>query len=664
MPYPKTNKERGPWWLRRMDFSQTCMDPWYKASRRIQFLYENRATNLREQLLDDVALDASERSKPNICFGWIDQTVSNSNAKDPRFRAKLIKGGSGRQDLDITQESPQNIENLASDKLNDMWRDSEQRAQDRRVQRDAYFLFGVKKLGVVPDPLDDDGLTRVEPEIEGIEDPEEESLLLSGGTFIGATDDQDHEKYIEVHEETLASLLDEDEDNEDGITALEQNISDRKVLMGVTTRTDHVRGKAFGTRWFIEDFRMDWNSQDGLKDAEWIAFRVTRPLDAVKDDTSFNSNRHKVTATHVPEGAPNLDIGEPDDFGMVTYWEIYARNFKVSANRRINLMVVVAEQDSGGMVLRHTRWPFGLKEYPCELLTYNEGIERSWFGNPYLLNAGVDNTQEIVNEFMDSVLSTVRKQKNVVFYDPDVLDEVKALEMVEGAGDQAIPAKGLSQSGAPPAVTISFLNALGDGLAVGDRLLTFFDRAAGTPQPALGDEETATEAAINNRKTTAREDFRDELFEEYQIKSARKMWMLQAEFDPELEGLGNLLRFEIDVSGSAVTVAVERKQWSDLLSIFAGLVEPSLALGIPPPDLPAIAEQLLVRGFDIDNPEDLWPAIAMDDRAQLLAQSALAQGGPTGQVAQPTGIPEQNGTPQSVTPGGEIDILRREASVQ
>lgn len=652
MAYPSENRERAEWWLRKIRYSQKFMKPYVDAGIRLRHLYENRANTQREELVDEVALDPGSRAKPSLVFGWIDQSVSNSNAKDPRFRARLRKRGkSQEQDLAQGAESPQDIENDASDYINDFWIETEQRHQDRRVQRDAYFCFGVKKLGVVPDVIDYNGIDRVESEFVE-DDADTETLMLSGGQFMQVTENQRHAEHIEKHE--LA--LEEDDLDEDAIAALEQNIADHKAYQqGQPIRTDQQYGRAFGVRWPFEDFAMDWMSQDGLRDAGWIAFRVTKPIEDVRNNKQFISAARKaVRPTGRPKDAPAPSVvgGDDDDFGLVTYWEIYARDFAVSKYRRINLMCVVAEQDNGGMVLKHGRQSWErLDGYPCELLTYNQGVARSWFGKPYLLNAGAENTQAIMNEMYDSVLSTIRKHKNLVFFDPDVVDESDALDIVEGPDNIAIPAKGLAQ-GAAPVVPVDLLPANMDAVNFTSFLTGAFNQAAGTPQPSMSDSETATEAAINERKVTAREDARDEAFEEYQTSCARKLWILQGEFGRD--ELPDIFRFEIDVAGRAVTTAVERKQWKELLATFAGLVEHSMAMGMPPPNLPAIAEQLLIRGFDIDNPEDLWPAIGLDGVPEQLAGA--------GMMGQPGAMPGGGNMSPIPTPQGtttsEVDVIR------
>lgn len=652
MAYPTNNNLRAEWWLRKLRYSQTFMKPYVDAGIRLRRMYENRANTDREELIDDMALDPGSRAKPSLVFGWIDQSVSNSNAKDPKFRARLRKRGkSQEQDLAQGMESPQDLENDASDYLNDLWFETEQRHQDRRVQRDAYFCFGVKKLGVVPDVVDYGGAERVESEFVE-DDADVETLMLSGGQFMQVTREQDHAEHIDKHNEAL----EEDDLTEEAIAALEQNIKDHKAFLnGQPLRTDQEYGRAFGVRWPFEDFAMDWMSQDGLKDARWIAFRVTKPIEDVRNDKTFMREARKdVKPTGRPKDAPapTMASGDDDDFGLVTYWEIYARGFATSAYRRINLMCVVAEQDNGGMILRHGRWPFdSLTDYPCELLTYNQGVGRSWFGKPYLLNAGAENTQAIMNEMYDSVLSTIRKHKNLVFYDPDVVDEADALDIVEGPDNIAIPAKGLAQ-GAAPVVPVDLLPANYDATTFSSFLVNAFDRSAGTPQPGMSNDETATEAAINERKVTAREDARDESFEVYQTTCARKMWQLQGEFGRE--DLPDIFRFEIDVAGRAVTTAVERRQWNELLATFSGLVEYSMSMQLPPPNLPALAEQLLIRGFDIDNPEDLWPAIGLDGVPEQLA-GMTQQMGQAGMQA-PQGI--QGATQSPATTTSEVDIMR------
>jgi hypothetical protein len=465
---------------------------------------------------------------------------------------------------------------------------------------------------------------------------------------------QDHKGHIGKHQEAL----DEDDLTEDAIAALEQNIADHKAfLAGEKINADQAYGRAFGTRWPFEDFAMDWMSQDGLNDAQWIAFKVVKPIEEVRADKTFmRKARNDVKPTGRPKDAPvpmSFDGGD-DDFALVTYWEIYARQFNTSPNRRINLMAVVAEQDNGGMLLRHGRWGFeDLMEYPCELLTYNQGVHKSWFGKPYLLNAGAENTQAIMNEMYDAVLNTIRKHKTVIGYDPDAIGEDAAMEVVDSPDNVLVPIKGLA-GGIQPLQSFELLSGNFEAMDFSQFLRGNFNQAAGTPQPGMSDGDTATEAAINERKVTAREDDRDELFEEYQTASARKMWIIQSEFGRE--DLPDVFRFEIDVAGRSVTTAVERRQWNELLQTFVGLTEISLSLNLPPPNLPAIAEQLLVRGFDINNPEDLWPAIGLDGVPEQL--NAVAQ-----QPGIPLGVDGTGGVPtQGPITTSEVDVMQQAIS--
>jgi thiamine pyrophosphate-dependent acetolactate synthase large subunit-like protein len=66
------------------------------------------------------------------------------------------------------------------------------------------------------------------------------------------------------------------------------------------------------------------------------------------------------------------------------------------------------------------------------------------------------------------------------------------------------------------------------------------------------------------------------------------------------------------------------------------MVEISVQQGMPPPNLPKIAEQLLVRGYDVMNPEELWPAIEQSIGVENpLAQELQQQIGPNGQQPGP-----------------------------
>ena len=115
-------------------------------------------------------------------------------------------------------------------------------------------------------------------------------------------------------------------------------------------------------------------------------------------------------------------------------------------------------------------------------------------------------------------------------------------------------------------------------------------------------------------------------------------------------------RFTIDISSQAQSVALERKQWQDLLNLFSGLAGLFQQLYGPEsvPNLTKLAERLLVRGYNELNPEDILPALANmggQDINPVETQAAIQQmlAGTPGQA--PAEGPTAGGPPTETETG-------------
>jgi len=640
MAYPTDRTGRGAYWKRHIDFSGEVLEPWLKIGRRQLALYENEASTERERILE-TSRDGDEntgRVKPSLHFGWVDQSRSNLLSRNPRFRVKAKRKDSVAGEVLVG-------------KIVDHWYDvTGQMHQDRRVLTDAFlYPFGVKKAGWVSDVLPE-GETRVSDSVDPalrFDDPEEENLFLGAGTMTPVDPEQDHVDHIEKHTQLKQDPTISDEIVEDTIDVhiaeheaeLDQGQVDAHIGMQVD--------QPFGLRWNPEDFRIDPLATDGLNDARWIAFRSCKPLDEVKSNPNYK-NTSQLKATRMEKApAPDARVGEGDGFDVVELWEVWARNFPISSRRRVNLLTVVAIQENGdAMILRHEEeWPYKrLKSYPCSLLHFLQGF-KTWLQKPILALAGFDNMQTLQNEVLDSYLSVVRKMKNIILYDSDVFQDSE-IEIALGAPDSSgVGVPGLSQAQGNPVVPLPFLQIPGDKGEFLNLINSLAYRAAGDPQPAA-DSDTATEAAINERKNNSREGQRADAFEAYQVDTAEMFWLMHTQFQPEEEILidpsatewstidaevaKGAYRFAIDVSSQASTEALERKQWQDVLNLMAGLVEVSPQM---PPNLPKIAEQMLIRGFGIQNPAELWPAIGAGEQAvQGVHPAGGAPGGGAGPI--------------------------------
>jgi len=658
MAYPTDRKGRATYWQRHIDFSGKVLEPWFEVGRRTLALYENEAWTERERLLEEEREKNTGRAKPSLVFGWVDQSRANLLSRNPKFRTTAKRKDSVGGEVIVG-------------KIVTHWYDvTKQLHQDRRTLTDAFlYPFGVKKIGWTADVLPE-GFTRpsddIDPSVD-FDDAEEENLFLGAGTATPVRKDHDHVDHIEKHLEIMRDAT------------ISQDIKDEVIQPHIDEhRMDQDEGQAdvhvgiqedqpFGIRWNPEDFRIDPLATDGLNDARWIAFRSVKPLDEVKDNPNY-TNTSTLEASRM-EKAPDVDsaVGEGDGFEVVELWEIWARNFPVSSRRRANVLTTIAMQDQGGtaVTLRHDEeWPYKrLTSYPCALLFFLQGF-KTWLQKPILSLAGFDNMQTLQNEILDSYLYTIRKMKNLMFYDSDVFAEDEVEIALQAPDSTAIGVPGLSKTQGNPIVAMPFLQIPGDKGEFLNLVSALATKAAGDPTPSQ-DSDTATEAAISERRTSAREGQRADAFEDFQVDTAEMFWAMHTQFQPDEEVMidpaatewstvdadtvKGSFRFGIDVSSQATAQAVETKQWSDVLNLLAGLVQASPNA---PPNLPKVAEQLLIRGFDIQNPADFWPAI---DQGQAAVQNMQAPEG-----AQPGPInPQQfsEGVPSEAAQNGAANQL-------
>ena len=167
-----------------------------------------------------------------------------------------------------------------------------------------------------------------------------------------------------------------------------------------------------------------------------------------------------------------------------------------------------------------------------------------------------------------------------------------------------------------------------------------FDQAAGTPQPmSMPGEQTATESSIHERRTTAREQRRGNLLSQLQVNTARKFWQMTVFFRPEravlIDPQANMwmnvdegtargeYRFGMDVASQANAIALERKNWMDLLNLFSGLTGIWQEIYGKPPNLADLANKLLSRGYNIPNPEDIIPGGSQSPESEDMINQML-----------------------------------------
>lgn len=623
MAYPTKSTGRAAYWRQQLDFSKKQLEPWMKIGDRQLELYENEATTEREMLAEGSDLGSQNigRVKPSLTYGWIDQSISNMLSRNPTFRATAKTRDAADGEVPVAKT------------INYWFTETDQKHQDQRVLLDAFvYPFGLKKIGWSADVRglnDADFISQsADPEMV-FDDPEDENLFLGVGTPTVVLVEQNHVKHAEKHGELLSDPDIDEEIKENIIAPHIKEHQDLESADSVEAHVDIQMSAPYGIRWRPRDFRIDPLAQDGLKDARWVAFGAVKPLDEVRATQTYNKAALKKLRPSRIQDAPevNVELGDDDGFSVVTLWEIWIRSFAVSATKRADLLVVLAEGGDGGedLILQHQEgWPEGydtLEDFPAEMLRFGMG-NKTWLQKPILALSGFDNIQQIQNEILDSFLNVIRKQKNILFYDSDIFQEDQ-VEMALAAPDAtAIDTPGLSQAPGMPIMALPFLNIPGEKGSFLDLIHEMANNAAGMPMPGMSEPGTATEAAIEERRTSAREGRRLSLFEDYQIGTAQKFWRLHTQFKPDIERFidaevpdwsdvsdsmlkGNY-RFHIDISSRVTALAVERKQWLDLLNLLSAMGQPGDPNG---PKLPKIAEQLLRRGYDIQNPAELWPAI-------------------------------------------------------
>jgi len=650
MPYGTSHQDRISYWSRQIGYAHDRLKPAFAAADILIKQYENQPASNREQQQEQAqGLESHlSRIKANLIFGWIEQSIANLLERHPTFS--------------VTPQSPEAVDGgpVVSAVSNYWYQETDQLRQDERVLLDAFLCpYGVKKLGWtadfeqrVADLVDED---QVEGVFDFDDDVESENLFLVTGAQTRVMSSQDHVAHIEGH---TRALQDPNLDTA-GENVLREHIDRHEKLRyrPDPDRNTSIQWEApFGIRWNPADFLIDPLAQDGLKDAQWVAFRSRRRVEDVKANPNYE-NTNNLEPSERPPSAPTQDATQiDDDFGLVTLYEIWARDFPTGRGRREDILLVMAEGHD--KLLRHEmEWPYqNLDNFPAELLVFQTTVE-SWFSRPTLVMAGGDNIQALANEILDSFLNIVRKSKNAILYDPDLIQANEIDGILQAPDMAAFPVRGLAEAGGRAVQAMDFGRVSSEKGELLTLIQQFFDRAAGTPQPVAKSLDTATEASIAERRTSAREARRGGLLAQMQINCAKKFWQLTCQFRPERLFLihpqapkwaavdGELVkgeyRFRIDISSQQANLALERKNHLDLLNLFAGLAGVFQQQYGKPPNLAKLAERLLTRGYGEQVPEEILPMLA-----DLQGQGALP---PELQEMVKAGL---EGTPQQPPEGG------------
>ena len=635
LSYPGRNRaeDRIAYWNRQIEYATRLYKPYFDAASILIKQYNMDASSLRESMKEaevSKSVDPEHRVKANIVYGWIAQSVANIAAHDPKFRVlPFNKEGVGAE--------------TSVARISDYWyRETGQLEQDRRVLLDAFLSpFGAAKVGWTTD-VDGlvDRMVNFDPQ-NVIDDPGTENGFLQSGQPTRVMPDQLHDQHIEVH----TSLLQSPDLPRTIQILLEDHIEEhnRQFNRGDPDRNTSIKWEApFGQRWEPGSVLIDPMAQNGITDARWVAFKYKKPIDEIVMDQTLR-NTENLEPTERIDGAPESKNAElKDDFGLVVGWEIWARNFPVDIGQRRNLLLNIVPNHK--QLLRDDEeWPYEtIEDYPVEILNFERGIQ-TWFNHAPLTMAGADSIQSLAHEMLDAFANTARKQKNLFLYDPDLIEEDEIESVLHAPDLTAFPVEGLADSGGRAVMPIQFGQGQTEKNNLLDMVIGLLDRTAGTPQPGrMPDPDSATEANIIDRRVSAREDERADLFNKFQVRKANKFWNLTTEFRPERLFLidpraENFIQvdeeiakgqygFEIDITSSSTAMMLERKQWLDLLNLLSGQVQVFQMIYQQVPNLARVAELLLTRGYQIQDPETILPMLekALEQDA-ILPEEAIAQ---------------------------------------
>ena len=680
MPYPTKTSDRVQYWTDQIEYTRRKVRPLFEACNVLVAQYYNEPTTEAERNQGDFGEEEHiRRTKSNIVFGFIDQSLSNMLERDPTFQCHPETRQAAQR---INPADPNSLSLAAgtSKIVNYRYRETNQLRVDERVALNAFlFPYGVAKIGYTVDfdqRFQELLQTDISPDLE-FEDPEDENLFLQTGQGVRVTEEQDHVAHIESHTRLLqdvsVGILSDDVEVRESVVKEHLDLHKKFHDRGSPDANTNVqRESPFAVSWPPDMFFTDLLSMEGPQDARWMAFEWEVPVDEVQGNPTY-SNTSELRGNRwkdAPDRPQHLDT---DGFDMVRGWEIWAKNFPVGRGKFRDLLIVVAD-DHDKFLRYEEEWPYDrIDDYPAEVLAFHTGI-KSWFHKPPVLMGGGDTVQSLVNEVLDANLSIIRKMKNIWLVDPAAgIDQTTIQRILQAPDGSVVEVPGLMEMKGSPVVALPFHNIPPEKHQLLGDLQSMFDRALGTPQPiSLPDTDTATEAQIVEKRNTSRENRKSGLLSEFQTRKARKMWQLDAQFRPArlfplmndaetfLEIGAEIARgeylFTMDITSHTTAVSVERSQWMDLLNLFAGLTPVFMQAFGAPPNLPELARRLLVRGFNEQMIEQILPML--QQAAGGGAGGGTGPGalfGPDGQPLQEPPAVQDPGAAAAVAAGREGD---------
>jgi len=634
MAYPSKEIDRVKFWATRVDYTIRKLKPLFQASEVLVDQFYNEETTAREasQGSDTDQEEHIRRTKSNIVYGYIDQSLSNMLDANPVFQS-FPEDERAAAPIDPSDPNSLSRAQGQSKIMNYRYRETNQLRVDERVALSAFlFPYGVAKIGYTAD-REKMLQELLQPDISSeldFEDPNEENLFLQIGQATRVSESQDHHHHIQVHMHMLqGGLLGMPDHAIELVTfvvkdhiALHKKFMDRK---NPSANVNVQNESPFAVHWPSDMFLTDLLSMEGPPDARWMAFGWELPVEEVQGDTNYDN-----TSSLKPsrwKDAPEKEEGQDyDGFDMVRGWEVWAKNFPVGRGKFRDIVLTIAEGHE--KFLRYDEeWPYHfLDDYPAETLSFTPGLRR-WFHKPTVLLGGGDTVQSLVNEVLDMNLSIIRKQKNVWLVDPASGITTEKMQQIMDAPDGSVIAvPGLMDAKGQAVVPLPFHQIPPEKGELLNVLQNMFDRSLGTPQPQrMESSDTATEADIIEKRNTSREGRKSNLLSEFQVRKARKMWQLDAQYRPErlflldrnastfLEIDEEMAKGEymttMDIASHATAKSVERSQWMDLLNLFAGLTPVFVEFWQVPPNLPELARRLLARGFDEHMVEEILPML-------------------------------------------------------
>jgi len=639
--YPSSVEEQQKFWVGQLQEAQQHMDTYMKAGKVVADLYNNRAATEREKHLENWDNDNTHRVKASVVFAWVDQSIANMLDKPPVFT--------------VSPKQPRSAAGapVVGEAMNYWYEESGQWEEDQLMALDAHLMpFAVKKVGwnAVLENQKNVYLSDLTNVVINDAEKENEHYLFGENQenpdlppITRPTIEQNAKEHLESHEAFLEENL---QLPPEVVLAMTQHIKHTKDLLGLglPTNDQNVKWEApFASRWAPDDFLLNKEALKGTRDARWTAFRIRQPLHWWKNHRFYSNTSNlepNVNATDEQgRKLSHAQTGAFKDYEIVEGWEIWAKNFPISSTKSVDLLIVIVETHDR-IILHHEGWPYDrIEDYPCVLLKFQDHI-KTWLNKPLLTLAGADNIQHLVNEFFDSVLYNMRKSKNVFLYDSHMFNSEEIEKILEAPDGAAIAVNGLSGNAKDSIVPIPYHNIPPGKTEIMEMLQSYMDRTAGTPHPQRNDSnETATEVATIEKRNTARENRRLQRFTDMQIETVRKFWQLHQQYRPDRQYLidprtdswaevdeevsRGEYRFRIDVSSKQNALATERKNWLDLYNLLSGSVPLFMQLGMPPPNILKVLEELLRRGYEITEPESILPLGPESDEYQQAIQTNL-----------------------------------------